>query len=134
MEKMLQVHEGFRNHPYKCTAGKLTIGFGRNLDAVGISLEEAEYLLQNDIKAAECAAKTVFKDFNSLDAVRQDVLVNMAFNLGQSRLSKFKNFLSALGARDYTSAAHEMMDSLWARQVKGRAQELARIMETGVIE
>ena len=46
-------HEGLRLKPYRCTAGKLTIGIGRNLDDCGISQTEAYLLLENDIRNCE---------------------------------------------------------------------------------
>ena len=46
----LKIDEGFRGKPYRCTAGKLTIGFGRNLDDVGASVAESEMMLSVDLK------------------------------------------------------------------------------------
>ena len=56
------------------------------------------------------------------------VLVNMVFNLGRPRLSKFKNMLAAVNANDYHLAAEEMIDSKWYRQVGRRSEELVEIM------
>jgi len=130
---MLIRHEGMRLKPYRCPAGKLTIGVGRNLEDVGITEEEAMYLLENDIKRAEqvavqcCANHGVL--FETLPDDAQLVLVNMAFNLGY-KLNGFKKMFYALSLGDYEEAAKEMLDSRWARQVGKRAEELAEIMRS----
>lgn len=131
LQSQLQRHEGFRQLPYRCSAGKLTIGFGRNLEDRGISRSEAEMLLKNDIITAEKDVKTLFPHYETLDDARKLVLLNMAFNLGKTRLAGFKKFRAAVDRQDFVSAACEMLDSDWARQVKTRATELASIMKTG---
>ena len=118
--------------PYKCPAGKLTIGYGRNIEDNGITDAEARTLLRNDILTAESELRTVFSWFDGLDEVRQGVLVNMAFNMGTPKLKGFKKTLGHVEAGRYKEAAAEMLNSAWAGQVKGRAAELARQMETGV--
>lgn len=129
--EQLKRHEGFRSKPYKCTADKTTIGYGRNLEDVGISTAEAEYLLLNDLEQAIKDAKALFCNFAELSENRQAVLVNMAFNLGRSRLKTFSNMRAAVEHKDFCRAADEMLDSLWAKQVKGRATELAALMRDG---
>ena len=128
--ELLKKHEGLRLKPYRCTAGKLTIGYGRNLDDNGISQNEAEQMLYNDIQVcyAECIK---FPFWNSLNEARQAVLIDMCFNLGIYRLKQFKKMLSALEVGSYSSAAAEMLNSKWAEQVKGRAADLAKIMIKG---
>jgi lysozyme len=123
--------EGLRLKPYRCTAGKLTIGVGRNLDDRGITREEAMILLDNSI--AECVTELTraFDWFPKLDPVRQEVLINMAFNLGMDRLGQFKFTLGAISRGDYTQAANRMLQSKWAEQVGRRATELAEMMRTG---
>lgn len=124
---LIKKHEDFRQYPYKCTAGKLTIGYGRNLDDVGISKEEAEYLLDMDLdKHTEELDKVITW------AVPKDVyavLVDMHYNLGHERFMQFKKMLAALKKLDFKEAAKEMLDSKWAKQVPNRAAELATIME-----
>lgn len=131
LEDSLIRHEGLRLKPYRCTAGKLTIGIGRNLDDTGISEAEARLMLRNDIVAAEHQLKATFPWFTTLDPLRQQILINMAFNLGLPRLRRFRRMLAAVEQGDYQQAAIEMLDSRWARQVKGRADELARWMRNG---
>lgn len=127
----LKRHEGLRMTPYYCTARKLTIGYGRNLEDVGISQREAEMLLKNDIDVARTGLLRAYPWVKDLSPVRQDVLVNMAFNLGLQRLSGFKKTLRHIEAGRYADAAEEMLNSQWARQVGNRAQELAEQMREG---
>ena len=130
--EQLQRHEGLRLKPYRDSVGKLTIGYGRNLADRGISQEEAEFMLDNDIDlvVAELERMPLFL---SLDPVRQVVLANMAFNMGVPTLLEFRRMLGALARREWDRAADEMLDSRWARQVGRRAVELARLMRTGVV-
>jgi len=116
---------------YTDTVGKRTIGYGRNLDDRGISDSEARIMLHNDINDALNDLLDKFDWFGELNQVRQGVLINMCFNLGINRLKNFKNMLAALEAQDYDLAAQEMLDSMWASQVKGRATELAEQMRSG---
>ena len=130
IEQQLMLHEGLRLKPYRCTAGKLTIGVGRNLDDKGISQDEALFLLANDI---EGVIKQLDKHswYTGLDPIRQKVLIDMAFNLGISGLLQFKKMIAAIELGDYGAAAEQMLDSRWARQVKTRADRLAEMMRTG---
>jgi lysozyme len=120
----LKRHEGLRLKPYRCTAGKLTIGYGRNLDDVGISVEEAERLLANDVDMTYNTCIHAFPWFAELSEDRQSVIMNMCFNLGLTKLKGFKNFLKAMEMGAYATAAHEMSDSDWFEQVGSRAVEL----------
>lgn len=124
--------EGLKLKPYLCTAGKLTIGVGRNLDDVGITREEAIDLLGNDIDRveAECQKQPWWPAVAN-DGVRSRAMLNMAFNVGLSRLSGFKRMLAAVQVKDWTRASKEMLDSKWASQVGQRAVRLAKMMETG---
>lgn len=129
--EQLKRHEGFRKKPYQCTAGKTTIGYGRNLDDVGIHEVEAHTLLVNDINAACEELNKRYPSFLSLDLPRKNVLINMVFNLGITRFSNFKKMIAAVENKQYEQAAKEMMSSKWANQVGDRAKELARQMRTG---
>lgn len=129
--KMLTEEEGYRKHPYECTAGKLTIGIGRNLDDRGISKLEAHFLLANDIDTAIDELKVSLPFFKELSPIRQVVLVDMTFNLGITGLLKFKNTLRLIEEGKYSAAAKEMLNSRWAKQVGRRAKRLSRMMESG---
>lgn len=129
-QSLIKKHEGLRLYPYKCTAGKLTIGYGTNLD-VGITEEIALYLMNKEIEHIESHIATVVPCYNSLDKTRQAVIISMAYNLGLSGLSKFKNTIHYICEGNYEQAALNMLDSLWSSQVHGRAVELAELMRKG---
>ena len=132
LREMLQKHEGLRLKPYRCTAGKLSIGFGRNLDDKGITEEEANWLLSNDIEEITQQAQDNFQWFDSLDEVRQNVILDMIYNLGMAGFLKFKLMIHFLEIGDYTQASIEMKDSKWFDQVGDRAKELCKMMYTGI--
>lgn len=127
---MLIRQEGLRLKPYTDTVGKVTIGVGRNLTDNGILESEAYAMLDNDIQTATIQAQKL-PCFVQLDPVRQDVLVDMVFNMGLPRAQGFKNMLIALSGNDWIEASNQMLDSKWAVQVGNRAQELAAMIRTG---
>lgn len=123
-----------RHIAYKCPANKLTIGYGRNIDPVdglGLSEDEAQCLLTNDLKRVFYVMMDNFRWFIDLDHPRQIVLINMCFQLGFTRFSKFKHMLAAVERKDFKQAAAEMIDSVWFTQTPERAKRLARAMEAG---
>lgn len=130
--RQLRRHEGERLKPYRCTAGKLTIGIGRNLDDRGITAEESAYLLNNDIDRVWTELQTRLPWTTGLSDVRQRVLLDMAFNLGIDGLLKFRSTLATIQAGQYHKAGEMMLDSLWARQVGMRAHRLSKMMQTGI--
>lgn len=131
--RQLFVDEGKRSKPYRCTAGKLTIGVGRNLDDRGLSDDEIAYLLSNDIDVCARDLDRKLPWWREMDDARQNVLLNMCFNLGINRLSGFKKTLALMQAKRYDAAAAEMLDSAWADQVGMRAARLAKVMRTGAL-
>lgn len=131
LEDQLIDHEGLELKPYRCTAEKLTIGVGRNIEDRGITEDEARYLLKNDIKIVEDELLEKKPVVAGLDPVRQRVLVDMGFNLGIPTLLKFQNMWNAIEEEDFQTAADEAMDSRWAKQVGRRAERLCQAMATG---
>jgi len=131
--EMLKRHEGVRSHVYLCSAGYETIGVGRNISqsGMGLSEDEVDYLLENDILRVLKELSSEYPWFNDLDDVRKDAMIDISFNLGATRLRGFKKALAAMEVADYTLAAKEFLDSKWSRDVKGRAHELASMIETG---
>lgn len=127
----LVVDEGVKLKPYKDTVGKTTIGVGRNLDDVGLSYQEVMGLLSNDIARVCKELDTRFPWWAQLSDKRQQVLANMAFNLGTDKLAAFRNMMAAVQMGHYDEAAAEMMNSKWASQVGDRAKRLANMMRTG---
>ena len=154
-EKLLEElvkHEGLRLQVYQDTLGIDTIGIGRNLEDRGISKEEldeldipsidhiyeygiteadAMVLAQNDVQIVEEELLRAHPCVEDLDAVRQLVLVDMAFNMGVPRLCKFKKMWNAVYEKKFDIAAKEMLDSRWATQVKSRSTKLANAMHNG---
>jgi lysozyme len=126
----LRVHEGVEAKPYKCTAGYLTIGVGRNIEERGLSDDEIDFLLDNDIAIAEREVRSSFDWFDDLSDVRQRVVIDMIFNLGMPRFKQFKNMIAAIEAGDWDEASSQMLDSKWARQVGSRATRLSMMMAT----
>ncbi|MBF0153408.1 MAG: glycoside hydrolase family protein [Magnetococcales bacterium] len=131
LKKQIKQHEGMALKPYKDTVGKTTIGYGRNLEDVGITLEEAEHMLDNDLDRVHTALQTNFVYFNTLNDVRQRVLMDMCFNIGLVGLKNFRNMHNAIRQKDYVQAAAAMLNSKWATQVGQRAKTLANMMKSG---
>jgi lysozyme len=127
----LENDEGRRKKPYRCTAGKLSIGVGRNLEDRGLRDDEIDLMLKNDVAESIGECRRLFRMFDSLSAVRQEVLVNMMLNLGYSRLAGFKKMHAALEDGNWGEASRQMLDSKWASDVGRRADRLAEAMRTG---
>jgi lysozyme len=131
LKKQLMEDEDVRLKPYRDTVGKLTVGCGRNLDDRGIRMSEAMFMLENDIDEVVRELDRVYPWWNQLTDRRQQVLCNMAFNLGMTRLAGFRKMLSFLNEGKYNEAANEMTNSKWAKQVGIRAARLAMMMRNG---
>jgi lysozyme len=123
--------EGCRLKPYLDTVGKTTIGIGRNLTDVGITIEEAHYLLSNDVARADRDVSRLIPWSAGLDGVRQAVLINLCFNVGIGKLLTFKKMLAAMEVGDWTTAASEMLSSKYASDVGDRAKRLAKQLVEG---
>ena len=129
-KEQIKRDEGYRGNVYQCTAGANTIGYGRNLDDNPITEEEAEYLLDNDLKKVAIQSQR-FAFYQHLKPERRAVIISMIFNLGLTRLNQFKKLQAALFIEDYETAADEMLNSRWANQVGDRATRLSKIMRCG---
>lgn len=142
LTSQLKRHEGAekkrgRHVVYVDTVGKMTVGYGRNLNDRGLSDAEADFLLGNDIQDCWLYMRkdpefSWFTKEENLSGPRLEVLMNMYFNLGPGGLRDFKNTLAAIKDCDYGLVAKEMLNSKWAKQVGYRAKELAKQMETDV--
>lgn len=124
-------HENIRLKPYVDTAGKVTLGIGRNLTDVGITAAEARVLCLNDVIGAENDLDYHIAWWRNMDDVRQQILCEMCFNMGLPRLAKFQKMLGYLQVGNTSGAAEEMLNSQWATEVKDRAKVLATAMKTG---
>lgn len=129
--EMLKTHEGLRLKPYRCTAGRLTIGYGRNIQDNGITEEEALFMLTADMLIAEDELRGIFEGFEYFTVKRKAALIDMIFNLGKSRFLIFRNMIKAINNNDWDLAAGEAMDSLWAGQVGKRASTIAGMLKRG---
>lgn len=126
----LMRHEGLRLFPYKDSVGKLTIGVGRNIEDNGISEAEALHMLNNDVEDVLTDASR-FWWFGELNDVRQEVVLNMLFNMGLPTFKQFQNMIGAIEEQNWNRAAQEMLNSRWAKQVGVRAIELSDAMRKG---
>lgn len=122
---MISVDEGLRLLPYRCSAGKLTIGYGHNLDDLGITKTIADALLDEDAASAEKACRKIFGSlFDDWSENRRLGWINLAFNLGYHRLLQFRNTIRAARVADWTEVEIGLRNSLWFKQVKGRAERV----------
>ena len=132
--EMLKVHEGVETYAYKCSENKTTIGVGRNVDkngGLGLSDDEVDYLLQNDINRIILELDSEYSWYSDLDDVRQNAMIDISFNLGQTRLRAFKMALAAMSEGDWDEAADQFMDSRWSEQVGIRAKNLTEMIRSG---
>ena len=118
----IKEYEGFSQLIYSCPAGYATISYGRNLETKGISREEGEYLLNNDVKQCLKELRGIMNRFDELPDKAQLVLIDMCYNLGLSKLLNFENMLDAIDAGNWEKASQELLDSRYAAQVKRRAR------------
>lgn len=121
-ENMITENEALTLHPYHDTVGKLTIGYGRNIEDRGITYSEAETMLANDIIEAHDELYTQFGFYKELSDVRKAVMMDLYHNLGITRLLGFKKMLRALQFGQFDEAAKELKDSRYYNQVGRRAQ------------
>lgn len=135
----LEAEEELRLKPYRDSLGYWTIGIG-NRFILGEEVTQFTPPLKNEAVARElfyadvyqaCIdAQTYYPDLSSLREDRQEVIVQMAFQLGLSSLQQFVGVKAKLKAGDFAGAANNMRNSLWAKQTPKRAERLAKIMES----
>lgn len=123
LKSAIKDSEGLSLTLYKCKSNYTTIGYGRCIELNGISNDEAEYLLENDIKIAieECAE--FYKDFWDLPYQVKHVLIDMMFNGGRKMMLSFKRFNACLEDDDFEGMARELKDSRYFNQVGRRAKK-----------
>ena len=155
IKQRLVVHEGFRSKPYRCTANKLTIGIGRNIEdrpftedelqlvdkdymTKGITKAQAYAILARDVMQFDFELRQNIQFYERLDDERQYALLDMAFNMGignsKKGLLSFKKMLSYMGTGFYKQAAAECLNSKYGRELPTRAGRIARTIETGVFK
>jgi lysozyme len=131
--EMLKRHEGVEHHITGVVLRFTDFRRGRNISegGMGLSDDEVDYLLENDIVRVIKELSSEYPWFKDLDDVRKDAMIDISFNLGATRLRGFKRALAAMEVADYKMAAKEFLDSKWSRDVKGRATELCYMIEMG---
>ncbi len=130
----LRREEGVSRHAYQDHLGFWTIGVGRLIDqrkGGGLSDEEVDYLLRNDVARFTREVKQALPWFDELNEPRQAVLIGMAFQMGTAGLLQFRNTLNAVRGNRWSDAAEGMLASRWAQQTPGRASRMAKQMQTG---
>ena len=128
--KKIKEHEGFKSRVYKCTEGYDTIGYGFAIKDLELDEDIAEEIL---LRKLEKLMKRIRDKFDWLDSVPhavQGVLINMAYQMGVSGVSKFKKTLAHMKKEEWSFAADEMLDSRWYRQTPNRAKELSEIIRS----
>jgi len=135
-KQLIQTEEGLNLKIYPDSKATWAIGWGRNLSLKGISKDEADLLLTNDLKGNQEAVDRLFSDsaLSCMGEARQAVLMSMAHQLGAFGLSKFRRMIAALDQGDWVAASQEALDSQWARQTPARAQRAAEVLKTGKLE
>lgn len=128
LKSMIRADEGLKLEPYQDTDGNWTIGYGTNLHE--FDKDDAEYFLNKRIQQAIQYLLT-FIWYRSLNDARKAVLVNMVYNMGQPRFSKFVKLIGALAKKDFDLAADEILDSNAARKLPNRYQRLTKMMRAG---
>ncbi|MBT3507287.1 MAG: glycoside hydrolase family protein [Methylococcales bacterium] len=128
IEEYIKGNEVLRLMPDDDSLGLTTIGYGRCLETNGITQDEADMLFANDINVVADELRKIFLDFDSLRYSQQKALMDMCFNLGSTRLRRFKKMIAAIEAGDFNEAAVELLDSRYAKQLPRRAGDNAILM------
>lgn len=132
--EMLEREEGFVPHAYQDHLGYWTIGHGILIDEKkggGITEEESRWLVKRRLATRAALLDYHIPWWRDLNRSRRDVVLGMAYQMGIVGLLKFKRTLARMESGDYKGAANGMRASLWARQTPGRAERMARAMESG---
>ena len=131
LKKIITRHEGLRLKPYRCSAGKLTIGIGHNLDDRGVSEAVADLMYQEDVSEAENDVRFILPDFHRFSDARQHALIDMRFQLGYGTFRRFKRMLAAISVEDWAEAARQVEDSSYFKQVPARAKWVRDCIKNG---
>ena len=111
--------------------GKLTIGYGFNLEASGLSLYESNLILRHRVWQLDKAMKAAWLSCSSLDANRQLACLNIAYNCGREGFLGFHETLAYLTAHDYLSASKDVLESMVAAKERDRYERISETFLTG---
>ena len=138
LQEELEIDEGCKYEIYLDHLGYLTFGIGHLVTKddpeydweVGTSIDTVRVheTFESDIEIVLSDCTKLYSDFEDLPEEAQRVIANMMFNMGYTRLSKFKGMKRGVDARDWNVAADEMVDSRWYHQVTSRARRLVERM------
>jgi len=128
LKKMLIEHEGIKYAPYKCTAGKTTIGIGHNLDDKGISKAVVDLMYEEDVEEVLSDLNTLFDNFDALPEQIQLVLADMRFQLGASGFRAFKLMIRDVKNKNWPGMIFQMKKTRWYQQTPGRVNDLISII------
>jgi len=131
LTNMIAEDEGFRDKPYKCPKGYLTIGYGFNIDVNGLPQQIANQWLDLIIYQLENKLSRQISFWYDLNDARKSILINMAYQMGVNGLLNFHDMIKALESKDYSRAAAAMKDSVWYKEYTTRAYRLINIMTSG---
>ena len=122
--------EGFRDKVYKDTLGIDTIGYGFAIKDLVLEEDICDMILERKLSPLIDAANKKFPFLRGLPQDKSEVVYEMCYQLGINGVSKFKNMLKHLEAKNFEKASVEMLDSLWAKQTPNRAIKLSNQMKT----
>lgn len=138
LKEQLKIDEGIKYEIYEDHLGYATFGIGHLITdtdeeygwpiGTEVSEDRVNEVFETDVQKFINETQKVFPDLTDKPDNIQIVLINMCFNLGAPRLSKFKKFIAAINDEQWIEAAVEMMDSRWAKQVGSRAERLKQIV------
>ncbi len=139
-EKRLKLKEGLSLRPYLDSLGIWTIGYGVtswlgskvDIHWQPITIEEATVMMHHHMIVAIGDAQMFINNWSDLTDVRQEVLAEMAYQLGGPKQRRFKRLKHFIELKLWEKAAHEMLDSKWSKQTPRRCYELARMMRLGI--
>tara|TARA_Y100001938_G_scaffold25134_1_gene33347 strand:- start:176 stop:583 length:408 start_codon:yes stop_codon:yes gene_type:complete len=126
----IKKHEGFSSVVYRCTADKLTIGYGKRVKYLKVTKEQAEEWLKEDVEHLKYVMADKYEWFLPAPQEVRDIVIEMAYQLGVKSFSLFRKTIYLIANRDYKGASVEMLDSKWARiDTPSRALELSERMK-----
>ena len=131
LKASLLAHEGFKSAPYTDSEGYITIGIGRNISSNPLTIDEAWLLSKPFMDDAIEHAPLLIHNWDTIGDARQNVLIELVFAMGLPKVLKFQQMRAAVDAGDWAKASSELLDSKWAQQVHGRANDLAKQLALG---
>ena len=140
LREQLEIDEGVKYDIYNDHLGYPTFGIGHLViksdpecgQEVGtaITRDRVRQAFESDVQSVIEDCNKLYNDFDELPEEVQQIIANMMFNLGRTRLTKFRGMKRGVDARDWNAAAEEMVDSAWYRQVTNRADRLVQRMRS----